>query len=700
MAKKYLYIAILFILSFGVYVNTIKNEFVYDDNDLILRNPQVKKSSVQEIFSTPFWGERKFGLWRPITILSFRLNYLMKGFSASLFHLTNIILHSLTVLILYFFLLHMTGKYEVSFVSSLIYAVHPVHTEAVAWIVGRSEILATLFSLLAFLFLIQFHKGKRRWEKITCFLLSGIFFLVSLLSKETGITLPFLYFLYLIIFQREKIKHLKTWTGLIYLLFLSLIYIYIRIKVLGGIIGPVGEAEYFYQYPPFTPFLTLPLLFFQYLKLSLFPFSLCVDYTFSPITHLSPLFFLLSIVFLLYIFLIFFTLTRHPLLSFSLSFFLLSLFPYLHIIPIGWLIGERFLYLPTVGICLLMGVGLEKMSFKGRYLLIFILIFSFSLRTYTRNFIWKNEFTLWKATAQDNPDSVRAYYNLANFYGRKGDILQAKKFYAQAHNNTKGRKKKHFADIYNNWGLLLGKEGKMKEAEILFRKALEINPFLATAYINLGNILISQGRLEEGIKLYKKSVLINPSEPRVYKNLSWAYLKKRDLGKSEEYALKFLNDFKDTPHSLRAEVLNYLATIYLLKNNIHQSEEYLKKSIEEDVSFPLSYLNYGNILMKSGENNKAKEMFLMALRYGGPKEVIYRNLGLLFYREKKLEESKKYWEKSLKVNPGNALPWYYLGLILEKQGNTQEAKRMWKKSLSCNPPQDIKKLIKEKLKMK
>jgi len=153
MAKKYLYIVILFILSFGVYVNTIKNGFVYDDNDLILRNPQVKKASVQEIFSTPFWGERKFGLWRPITILSFRLNYLMKGFSASLFHLTNIILHSLTVLILYFFLLRVTGKYELSFVSSLIYAVHPVHTEAVAWIVGRSEILATLFSLLCFLLL-------------------------------------------------------------------------------------------------------------------------------------------------------------------------------------------------------------------------------------------------------------------------------------------------------------------------------------------------------------------------------------------------------------------------------------------------------------------------------------------------------------------------------------------------------------------
>ena len=697
--KRYLFPLIIFLLSFAVYINTVRNGFVYDDNDLILKNPQVKEASLKEIFSAPFWGERKYGLWRPITILSFRLNYLMKGFSASLFHLSNIILHSLAALMLYFLFLRLTGgAYRLSFLSALLYAVHPVHTEAVAWIVGRSEILSALFLFIAFIFLIQFHQVENKNSRIISLFLSGIFFLLSLLSKETGITLPLLYSLYLVIFQRKKLKYLKTWGGLIYLLLLLVIYIHLRINVLGGIIGPAGKAEYFYQYPRLTPLFTLPLLFLKYLKLSFFPFFLSVDYTFAPITYPSGLFFFLAFLFLLYLFFIFFTCKHFPLISFSLAFFLLSLLPYLHIVPIGWLLGERFLYLPTAGICLLLGIGLERIPFRPRYVFISLLLLSFSIRTYTRNIVWKDEFTLWETTTRDNPNSVRAYYNLGVFYQEKQNFSLAKKLYAQAKDRVARNQGKYLADIYNNWGLILGKERKLKEAEKLLKQAIKFNPYLALAYLNLGNVLISQGKIPEAIKSYKKSAVINPSEPLIYKNLAWAYLKKGDLKKSENYALKFINDFKDISSSRRAEVLNYLATIYFMKNNLTESETYLGKAINEDPDFPLSYLNYGNVLMKKGEKRKAEEMFLKALQYGGQKAVIYRNLGLLLYREGRWEESRKYWEKSLTLEAKNPLPYYYLGLIFEKEGNLNKAMNMWRKSLHLNPPADIKKIIAEKLK--
>ncbi|NOZ63771.1 MAG: tetratricopeptide repeat protein [Caldiserica bacterium] len=699
MNKRYLFPLLLFLLSLVVYVNTVKNGFVYDDNDLILKNPQVKEASIKEIFSTPFWGEKKYGLWRPITVLSFRLNYLMKGFSASLFHLSNIILHSLTVLMLYFLFLRLTaGKYRLSFISALLYAVHPVHTEAVAWIVGRSEILSALFLFTAFIFLIQFHQGEKKNSKIIALLLSGLFFILSLLSKETGITLPLLYSLYLVIFQRDKIKHLKTWTGLIYLLFLLAVYIHLRINVLGGIIGPAGRAEYFYQYPRLTPLFTLPLLFFKYIKLSFFPFFLSVDYTFAPITHASPLFFSLLLFFFIYISAIIFTYKRVPLVSFSLSFFLIALLPYLHIVPIGWLLGERFLYLPTAGICLLLGIGLENIPFKERYILASLLLLSFSMRTYTRNFVWKDKFTLWNATTRDNPHSVRAYYNLGVFYQSQNKFSRAKKFYAQAKNKVKGEKGVYLADIYNNWGLILGIEGKLKEAEKLLRQAIKLNPYLALAHLNLGNVLISQGKIEEAITSYSKSAVLNPSQPLIYKNLAWAYFKKGDLEKSEEYALKFINEFKDIPPSTRAEVLNYLATIYFMRNDLSKSEEYLREAISEDPDIPISYLNYGNVLMKKGNYREAEKMFLASLKYGGPKAVIYRNLGLLLYREGKWEESREYWEKSLRVDATNPLTYYYLGLIFEKKGDLNKAVNMWRKSLHFNPSANIRKIIAEKLK--
>ncbi len=696
MQKKYLYIIVIFLLSSIVYLNTLRNGFVYDDKDLILNNSQVKEASLGKIFSTPFWGERKFGLWRPITVLSFRLDYLVDKFSPFIFHFTNIMFHSLVALTLYFFFLLLTDKENLSFFSSLIYAVHPIHTEAVSWIAGRSEILSALFFLLSFILLILFHKGEDK--NFVYLILSGLFFLFSLLSKETGVTLPLIYSFYLVAFQRKKLKYLKTWTGLIYLLFLLIIYIHLRIKVLGGIIGPVGRAEYFYQYPHLTPLFTSPLLFFKYLKLSLFPFHLSVDYTFAPITHASTLFLFLSFFFLLYIFLIFFTFKHYILISFSLAFFPISLLPFLHIVPIGWLMGERFLYLPTIGISLLIGILLTKINSRWEYALLLIILISFSAKTYMRNFAWKDEFTLWKITAEDNPNSVRAYYNLATFFKEKGKFKKALNFYSIAHKNTKGRKEKSYADIYNNWGIILGEEGKFKRAEELLRKALEINPFLSTAYINLGNIFIDKGRLDEGIDYYKKAIVINPNEPMVYKNISWAYLKKNDLEKSEKFAKKFLK-FK-ARSSYRVEVLNYLFTIYFLRGKIKESEKYLKRAIEEKPDFPLSYLNYGNILMKEKKFKEAEKMYLASLHYGGPEGVLYRNMGILNFRKGDMKKSKIYFKKAVFKNPRNFLPYYYLGMIFEKEGKENKAKEMWRKSLLFNPPLSVKKNIKGKFRKK
>ena len=652
--RRGFFVLIILVFSFLPYINSLQNQFVYDDRHLIVNNKLIHEGRLKELLTTPYWGERKYGLWRPLTTLTFRLNYLLTDLRPFSFHLFNTLLHAGVSLTLFFFFLQLGFQENVSFWASLIFAVHPVHVESVTWIVGRAEILSVFFLLLSLYFLTKSH--------ILSFLLSPLFFFLSLLSKETGVVTPLLYIAYYFS-RKEREKREKFLINLLLLLVTFTIYLFLRIKVLKGVIGPVGTAEYFYGYPPTTPLFTFPRIFAEYLRLAFFPFYLSVDYTFPPIQHPSPLFLSLLLLLIAYLsFLILFYCRRHPL-SFPLLFFLISLFPYSHFIPIGWLLGERFLYLGSVASSLILAYGFTRLKKRIYIPLLSILILSFSIRTWWRNQDWRDEKTLWITTARQNPYSIRAWYNLGTFAQEEGKFLSALNFYRRAISLIGEVKKSSFGDIFNNTGLALVNLGRIKEAEEMFTRALSYNPYMASAYTNLGNIYLNRGDLEKALKFYRKALILNPAEPRVYKNISWAYLRMNDLEKAKIYARKFLEKFPRASPSSRAEVYNYLAVIAEKRGNRNQAFLYLQQALKEDRNFPLTHLNLGNIYLVEKKWNRAEKEYEEALSKGAPAGVVYRNLGRLFMEKGDLEKAKTFLKKSLRVEPGSSLTRFYLAKI-------------------------------------
>ncbi|MFQ5953246.1 MAG: hypothetical protein ACE5JK_07585, partial [Candidatus Omnitrophota bacterium] len=192
---------LVFIVAFMAYANTLPNDFIWDDEYLILNNSQIKSFvHLPNVFRTyvGYGSENINNFYRPIQEISNMIDYFLWGEYPVGFHLTNVVLHALVSMMVFVFLFYLTGSVMVSCIAALFYSVHPVHSEAIAYIAGRADSLYAFFMLLSLVFFIRYVNGFRKGENIPGrYAWSIIFFILSLLSKEIIITMPILIFLYM-----------------------------------------------------------------------------------------------------------------------------------------------------------------------------------------------------------------------------------------------------------------------------------------------------------------------------------------------------------------------------------------------------------------------------------------------------------------------------------------------------------------------
>ena len=213
--KNIIIITLIIILTALSYINTLNNSFVYDDNTYVVENRQIRSvSNIPKAFISSYPPDSKGqGLYRPLVTVSYIIDYALWGLNPKGFHLANIIFHILTSIIVYLLALEIIKTQWPSAVVGIVFALHPVHTEAVTWVVGRAEVMAGLFYFLAFLFYIKavnlpFFKNRQ-------FIFSNIFYFLALLSKEIAITLPILLFVYDYFFVHELFQYFfynEFWT--------------------------------------------------------------------------------------------------------------------------------------------------------------------------------------------------------------------------------------------------------------------------------------------------------------------------------------------------------------------------------------------------------------------------------------------------------------------------------------------------------
>jgi hypothetical protein len=425
-----LYIAIAFFL----YLPTLDFGYVLDDKIIITDNRFVQKGfeGITDIFSnesfTGFFGQQKDlvqgARYRPLSIATFAMEQGLWGSHPGISHGINICLYALLAFLIFRFIKVLYSRdnpnasWLLAGLTSIIYLVHPLHTEAVANIKGRDEIMVCMFLLLAFLSIIKWHKSLR-WRYG---LLGGLLFFAALLTKENAITFLLLIPLTLYIFFQSSISN--AFRKSIPLLFASGAYLFVRFKVIGYLWSSSSEITDIMNNPFFgmsgaEKYATISFTLWKYLQLSIFPHPLTHDYYpyaipilnwGDPRAYLSALFYLILGIFSVWIIL------KKEKAGYGLLFFLIPLSIVSNIVVnIGTFMNERFVFISSLGICLLMAIGVLYISrIKGimgktmAALLVLIILISYTYKTIDRVPDWENALTLNRSAIQSNPGSARA----------------------------------------------------------------------------------------------------------------------------------------------------------------------------------------------------------------------------------------------------------------------------------------------------
>jgi tetratricopeptide (TPR) repeat protein len=556
-------------------------EFVWDDKALILQNQYLNWNNITTLFKNDFYyGNQdisKIGYYRPLISLSYLVDYTLWSKNPFGFHLTNLLFHLLDGIIIFFLGLIFLKNKEASLFTSIIFITHPIHTESVTWISGRTDLICGSFYFLSFYFYTRFISND---NKINLFyFLSLLVFSLAMFSKEMAITLPLIILIYGFYFKTRFLNKISFWL-LFYLIILG--YFILRIWILEIKTNTLEMNKVLNL--DFLLHLCSGYIF--YLKKLILPFNLnayiIIDKTSSILNSEAILFFLIIIFFLYGAF----KYRKKPkVIYFSILFFTITLLPVINIIPLSafidvdFPIAERFLYIPSFGFCLFLGYFifyLQKwwalhINRKVFIITFVIIIFFYCGKTINRNEDWQNEFILNQITLKSSPKASVLYNNLGNLFFKMGEMNNAKTQYERALNL-----RPDFAEAHNNLGSVYYNKGELEFAEKEFIKAIKLKPDYADAYSNLGVIYRDKKLYKKAIIANKKALRLKPTS-KTHNNLGIVYSM---INEDEKAINEFLKAIKLNPYfiEIRFNLARVLTRCRLQKDAISEYQGILKIS--------------------------------------------------------------------------------------------------------------------------
>ncbi len=539
----------LALLGTLLYISTVRNQFVLDDETAVRDNPIVHRFDPVEIFTSDYWagyhGDRS-GLYRPLTVLTFAVNYAVGGQDPFSYHLTNAILHGLVVLLVFRVIALATMEHRLAALGALIFATHPVQTEAVAGVVGRADLLATLFGLLATELQIR-SRGRLPWG-------AGLAFVAALMCKESAIVLPALFLLfncqqYRAFFHRCHLSVCLQYSAL------TAIYLVWRWYVLGGLTVPgISELDNpLIALEPGLRLLNASLVMSRYLNLLVLPIGLSADYSFAALTLQMSLwskatFFVVAAAAAI-VLLGIISWQRLPWLFVGGAWTAIALLPVSNLlVPIGAMMAERFLYLPAFGFSMAVAAAFRAASaqLSPRVSVVVALSYLFALSLFTVGRIqeWRNNLTLFVAAAENYPNSARVWRALGGAKLELGDRSGAREAWQRALEIYPD-----YYEVFNDLGGSYVETGEVTKAIGFLRSCLQLSPSYPPAWFNLG--LAEYKRREYGAALgfLRRAVELNPCYAAAHYNLGVILL---ETGQREQAQSRFERALESDPAFDRA----------------------------------------------------------------------------------------------------------------------------------------------------
>uniref|UniRef100_A0A8D3D5Z0 dolichyl-phosphate-mannose--protein mannosyltransferase n=1 Tax=Scophthalmus maximus TaxID=52904 RepID=A0A8D3D5Z0_SCOMX len=653
----------------GLRVLSLRGELVHDDVWAILNNPDTRPGSrLGNIFSNDFWGKRmadntSHKSYRPLCILTFKLNILLGGTTPLYFHMVNVCLHcAVTGLLMHMCKCCVFEDSRLAFITALLFAVHPVHTEAVSGVVGRADVLACLLFLLTFLsyvrIIIQGCDSLPCTVSFSSLLLSLVLGTCAMLVKETGVTVFGVCVLY-------------------------------DALVLSGCLAvePVSKPIWWGCFLPIP--LVIPSAFFFVLTiLSLPPPHRTLTYSYllsfnawlllvgsiplveslSDFRNVATM--LLAIVMVALFLHCIFSLQENREVLLGMLFLVFPFIPASNLFfRVGFVVAERVLYMPSMGYCILVAHGLGRMcSVVGRWgttvlsVSILLLLLLFSWKTVQQNHVWLSREALFRSGIQTLPHNAKVHYNYANFLkdtGRQEEAIH--------HYTTALRLYPRHASAMNNLGTLTPYP---EEAERYYRKALDTNPQHNRALFNLGNLLKSKGKEKEAEALLVDSIRFGPHFADAYSSLASLYAEQRRFPEANDIYRKGIENCPDN-----SDLHNNYGVFLVDTGEGEQAAAHYQRAVRLKPAHYVAMVNLGRLLRSSNDNKAAESWYKRALQVTRKVDIL-TPLGALYYNTGRYEEALQVYREAAALQPDNTDIWLALAQVLAMASRTTEAEKM------------------------
>ena len=594
------YIVILMVVAFAVNARTISYEYTYDDAVFTSSGNLIDISSMGGMSCIPAlfthgknycFDKSSNGSYRPLLPATFAVEHSIFGFNPTASHFINLVLFCVLIMLLFRLLRRIFNNLSpyIPFVILLLFELHPVHTEVMASVKSRDEILALLFTAMSMLQTFKYIDGGNKMKHLV---LSGLYFFLALLAKESPVCFVAIVPLTLYFFTNTDLKRTLTATAPYFIM--TVIFVLIRGMVLEGGAGDVAITENtLVGAANFSQRLgTILIIQLKYLLLLVFPHPLSFDYSYNqlPITDVTNIVAIISLIIILaLVAYAVINIKSRNVYAYCILFYLFSMGVTSGLlIQIGATMGERFLFIASLAFCIAVVLLLAKLfkvdtanatyetTKNFSYLIIGVLVL-YAGKTMARNEDWKSNLDLFKSGVITAPNSWRSQNCLGVEYKRMAtaetnpqvqakDCAEAIKYY----NNSIAIYSKK-ADTHADLGAIYFMLKNYDSATVHLKRALELNPKLSSAAANMGTVYLTLLQYHTALGYYRTTVALDPNNVIAQFNLAVCYVQEQ---KYDSAAIGFKRSIEISPEYNDHKAFEYTGIVYRMMGKPDSAAKY------------------------------------------------------------------------------------------------------------------------------
>ncbi|OGW44889.1 MAG: hypothetical protein A2132_02675 [Nitrospirae bacterium RBG_16_43_11] len=729
-------LAFFLLLGFGIYFNSLHNEFQYDDYHHIVKNPYIQNTSNIPLFFTEprtfsvFSGTARH--YRPLIMSSYAINYYFGKLNPAGYHLVNLGFHAGSAFLVFLVIqLMMRGGESLSFpalAAGLFFLTTPFNSEVVNYVAARSTVMSAFFYLLSFYCWVKFREVAKlgRSEQVagsrknvgelgsseqaasssfkdlpatryplptTYYIASLLTFILAILTKEIAITLPVMLWLYDLYFpkssssysskpQRRSVLNYRNFLPYMPFALIGIFSVFFLRRIFfGRSVTAPGES----WVDNFHLVIKVKVLA-KYFYHMIVPTQLSIEHLIQDNLNI---YFSLSLIMVIGLILLAFRLWRSPdrggkMVSFYIVWFFIVLFPIMAV-SLHAPYQENRGYLSVAGLMGIVAVGLNKLTMKRVqrggiqqvviYILCGVLVVIYSAGTIARNVVWKSDVILWSDAMEKYPQSIIVRLQIGSYYARSGDFGRAATEYREVLN----REPENLVAL-NRLGAIYLEKGDLNTAVILFEKALKIMPYSMYTSQNMARIYKERGQLN----LANRHLLIvlgfSPHDLRIFEQLAENYMEMERIDDFHRMMTMALAEDPGNPGVRRALGLIYM---YKKKWDAAQREfEVVLGLLPGDVRTRID-LTY--VYSRMGILNMTEEQVKEALAMNPQDPEVLQTMGNLYFKKGRIEEALASYQTAMDINPNLFFSYNNLGLVYFQKGDMAKAAESFEADIRQNP---------------